>query len=70
MPTALKNAGGERDRLVTSERRFIDNGTEKIVDFKREVCSSAVKSKSSVIINQNGIGPMSLDILALRRAKR
>lgn len=70
-----KNAE-ERDRLVTSERKFIDDRVQKIVELKRKVCSGADKNKSFVIINQKGIDPMSLDvlakdgILALRRAKR
>ena len=61
---------------MTSERKFIDDRVQKIVELKRKVCSSADKSKSFVIINQKGIDPMSLDvlakdgILALRRAKR
>lgn len=70
-----KNAE-ERDRLVTSERKFIDDRVQKIVDLKRQVCSGDEKNKSFVIINQKGIDPFSLDvlakegILALRRAKR
>jgi len=69
---------------VESERRFVDAKLKKIVDFKNLVCDDAVdasgkknaKPKNFVIINQKGIDPMSLDvlakngILALRRAKR
>lgn len=70
-----KNAE-ERDRLVASERKFIDDRVQKIVELKRKVCSGDDKNKSFVIINQKGIDPLSLDvlakegILALRRAKR
>lgn len=70
-----KNAE-ERDRLVTSERKFIDDRVQKIVELKRKVCSGEDKDKSFVVINQKGIDPLSLDvlakdgILALRRAKR
>ncbi|CAF1144271.1 unnamed protein product [Adineta steineri] len=70
-----KNAE-ERDRLVTSERKFIDDRVQKIVELKRKVCSSDDKNKTFVIVNQKGIDPFSLDILAkdgilaLRRAKR
>ncbi|CAF0976753.1 unnamed protein product [Rotaria magnacalcarata] len=70
-----KNAA-ERDRLVTSERKFIDDRVEKIVELKRKVCSGDDKNKTFVVINQKGIDPFSLDvlakegILALRRAKR
>jgi len=70
-----KNAE-ERDRLVSSERKFIDDRVQKIVELKRQVCSGDNKDKSFVVINQKGIDPLSLDvlakegILALRRAKR
>ncbi|KAI1421759.1 T-complex protein 1 [Xylaria sp. FL1777] len=64
----------QRDKLVESERRFVDAKLKKIVELKKEVCDS--DSKSFVVINQKGIDPLSLDvlakngILALRRAKR
>jgi T-complex protein 1 subunit zeta len=70
----------QREKLVESERRFIDAKLQKIVALKDLVCDQAVDSKEKkrnlVIINQKGIDPMSLDILAkngilaLRRAKR
>ncbi|KAH7325030.1 TCP-1/cpn60 chaperonin family-domain-containing protein [Stachybotrys elegans] len=65
----------QREKLVESERRFIDAKLKKIVELKKEVCGNDGK-KSFVIINQKGIDPLSLDvlakngILALRRAKR
>ncbi|TCD63049.1 T-complex protein 1 subunit zeta [Steccherinum ochraceum] len=70
----------QREKLVESERRFTDAKCRKIVEFKNLVCDQAVgskeKKKNFVIINQKGIDPLSLDILAkngilaLRRAKR
>ena len=69
----------QREKLVESERRFTDAKCKKIVDFKNLVCDQAVGSKEKknfVVINQKGIDPLSLDILAkngilaLRRAKR
>ncbi|KAL1691490.1 chaperonin Cpn60/TCP-1 family [Schizophyllum commune] len=70
----------QREKLVESERRAVDNKVRKIIEFKNLVCDQAVDSKEKrknfVIINQKGIDPMSLDmlakngILALRRAKR
>ncbi|KAL6308209.1 chaperonin-containing T-complex zeta subunit Cct6 [Sparassis latifolia] len=70
----------QREKLVESERRFTDMKCRKIVELKNLVCDKAVdakeKPKNFVIINQKGIDPMSLDILAkngilaLRRAKR
>ncbi|KAI1796520.1 chaperonin-containing T-complex zeta subunit Cct6 [Ganoderma leucocontextum] len=69
----------QREKLVESERRFTDAKCKKIVDFKNLVCDQAVggnEKKNFVVINQKGIDPLSLDILAkngilaLRRAKR
>ncbi|TFK54087.1 chaperonin-containing T-complex zeta subunit Cct6 [Heliocybe sulcata] len=70
----------QREKLVESERKFTDAKCRKIVEFKNMVCDQAVdskeKKKNFVVINQKGIDPMSLDILAkngilaLRRAKR
>lgn len=65
----------QRDKLVESERKFVDERVRKIVDLKNTVCGTD-GSKGFVIINQKGIDPLSLDILAkndilaLRRAKR
>ncbi|CCK67957.1 chaperonin-containing T-complex subunit CCT6 KNAG_0A02680 [Huiozyma naganishii CBS 8797] len=65
----------QRDKLAASERRFVDEKLAKIIDLKNEVCGTDANS-GFVIINQKGIDPMSLDvlakhnILALRRAKR
>lgn len=64
----------QRDKLVESERKFIDARVKKIVEFKESVCAGT--DKGFVIISQKGIDPMSLDVLAkhgifaLRRAKR
>jgi T-complex protein 1 subunit zeta len=69
------NSAAQRDKLVASERRFVDEKLKKIVALKNEVCGDDPK-KSFVLINQKGIDPLSLDvlvkngILALRRAKR
>ncbi|KAM3069997.1 T-complex protein 1 subunit zeta [Clarireedia jacksonii] len=65
----------QRDKLVESERRFVDEKLRKIVELKKEVCGND-PNKGFVIINQKGIDPLSLDVLvkngifALRRAKR
>ena len=70
----------QREKLVESERKFTDERVKKIVELKNLVCDQATdskeKRKSFVVINQKGIDPLSLDILAkngilaLRRAKR
>lgn len=74
------NSAEQREKLVESERRFIDAKLRKIVELKKHVCDQDVSEgkdqKSFVIINQKGIDPLSLDVLAkngimaLRRAKR
>ncbi|KAL2045513.1 hypothetical protein N7G274_001941 [Stereocaulon virgatum] len=69
------SSADQREKLVESERRFVDDKLRKIVELKKEVCGSDPK-KGFVIINQKGIDPLSLDVLvkngifALRRAKR
>ncbi|KAF8332633.1 chaperonin-containing T-complex zeta subunit Cct6 [Cantharellus anzutake] len=74
----------QREKLVESERRFVDAKLKKIVELKKLVCDQPIdetgktksKPKNFVVINQKGIDPLSLDILvkngilALRRAKR
>eukprot|EP00531_Pseudo-nitzschia_arenysensis_P020939 CAMPEP_0116149734 /NCGR_PEP_ID=MMETSP0329-20121206/19133_1 /TAXON_ID=697910 /ORGANISM="Pseudo-nitzschia arenysensis, Strain B593" /LENGTH=526 /DNA_ID=CAMNT_0003646123 /DNA_START=76 /DNA_END=1653 /DNA_ORIENTATION=+ len=63
----------EREKLVESERKWLDERCKQIIDFKRSVCKD---DESFVIINQKGVDPLSLDIFAkegilcLRRAKR
>merc|ERR1712072_1291620 len=65
----------QRDRLVESERKFTDEKVKKIIELKKKVCTEDNK-KTFVLINQKGIDPPSLEmlahenIIALRRAKR
>jgi len=65
----------EREKLVTAERKFIEDRVAKIIELKKSVCTKE-NGKSFVVINQKGIDPFSLDalakegILGLRRAKR
>lgn len=69
------SSADQREKLVESERRFVDEKLRKIVELKKEVCGNDPK-KGFVLINQKGIDPLSLDVLvkngifALRRAKR
>lgn len=66
----------DREKLVASERKFTDEQCRKVIELKRKVCGEGSKAKSFVVINQKGIDPLSLDmlakenILALRRAKK
>jgi len=63
----------EREKLVESERKWLDERCKQVVDFKRTVCK---EGETFVIINQKGVDPLSLDIFAkegilcMRRAKR
>ncbi|KAG7155022.1 T-complex protein 1 subunit zeta-like [Homarus americanus] len=67
-------SAGERDKLVTAEREFIENRVNKVIELKKKVCAG--NNNTFVVINQKGIDPMSLDMLAkegimgMRRAKR
>jgi T-complex protein 1 subunit zeta len=65
----------EREKLAIAERDFIEQRVKKVIELKRKVCPPG-SGKSFVVINQKGIDPYSLDMLAkegiigLRRAKR
>jgi T-complex protein 1 subunit zeta len=67
------STAAEREKLVESERKWLDERCRKIVEFKRSVC---INNETFCIINQKGADPLSLDmfakegILCLRRAKR
>merc|ERR1719265_1355528 len=69
------NSSEQRDKLVESERRFTDEKVKKIIELKRQVCTDENK-KTFVLLNQKGIDPPSLEmlarenIIALRRVKR
>ncbi|KAL0846191.1 hypothetical protein Bca101_019437 [Brassica carinata] len=64
----------QREAMVTAERRSVDERVKKIIELKNKVCAG--NDNSFVIINQKGIDPPSLDLLAregiiaFRRAER
>ena len=64
----------QREKLIASERAFTDEKVMKIVELKKKLCDG--NNKNLVVINQKGIDPPSLEILAregiigIRRAKR
>jgi len=64
----------QREKLIASERTHTDELCRQVVELKRKVCDGT--DKNFVVINQKGIDPLSLDILAkeniiaLRRAKK
>ena len=66
---------GQREKMVDAERQFTDEKVKQIIALKRQVCTQE-NGHTFVIINQKGIDPLSLDMLAkegilgLRRAKR
>ena len=74
--TFFYSSAEEREKLVSSERQFTDDKVRKIVDLKNRVCVGDKKDWGFVVVNQKGIDPPSLDMLAregmmaLRRAKR
>jgi T-complex protein 1 subunit zeta len=71
--TIVYKSAEEREKLVASERAFIDERCKRIVELKEKVCTNG---EGFLLYNQQGIDPNSLDILAkanimaLRRAKR
>ena len=69
----------QREKLLKSEHQATDALCQKIIALKREVCDSEEGKKNNrhfMVINQKGIDPLSLDLLAregilgLRRAKK
>jgi T-complex protein 1 subunit zeta len=64
----------QREKLIASERAFTDDKVLKIIELKKKLCDGT--NKNFVIINQKGIDPPSLELLAregiigIRRAKR
>lgn len=74
--TFFYSSAEEREKLVASERQFTDDKVRKIIDLKNRVCSGDKKDWGFVVVNQKGVDPPSLDmlakegIIALRRAKR
>merc|ERR1712142_993150 len=65
----------DREKLVTAERKFIEDRVQKIIELKEKVCTKE-NGKTFVVINQKGVDLFSLDafakegMMALRRAKR
>jgi T-complex protein 1 subunit zeta len=74
------STASEREALVESERKWLDERCRKIIHFKRSVCNrddstnsntnsnsnddDANIKKSFCIINQKGVDPLSLDMFA------
>jgi len=52
----------QREKLIASERQFTDDKVMKIVELKRKLCEGT--NKNFIVVNQKGIDPPSLEILA------
>merc|ERR1719446_1181265 len=67
------NSAEQRQKMVDAERKWVDDRTQLVLDLKKAACGP---DETLVLINQKGIDPLALDmlakegILALRRAKR
>ena len=65
----------QKAKMAEAERAVTDQRVQAIIDLKSKVCTKD-NGKSFVVVNQNGIDPISLEMLArhhifaLRRAKR
>jgi len=68
------SSADQREKLIASERQFTDDKVMKIVELKRKLCDGT--NKNFVVVNQKGIDPPSLEILArdgiigIRRCKK
>jgi T-complex protein 1 subunit zeta len=66
----------QREKLAQAERDVVAHQVEKILQLKRQVCDGANAETGFLVVNQKGISPDALDLLAregimaLRRAKR
>lgn len=64
----------QRESMVAAEREYTDKRVREVIALKKKVCDGT--DKTFVVINQKGIDPLSLDLLAkegimaLRRCKR
>ena len=65
----------DREKLVTAERKFINDRVHMIIELKKKLCTKE-NGKTFVVINQKGVDPFSLDafakegMMALGRANR
>merc|ERR1712106_912950 len=60
----------DREKLVTAERKFIEDRVQKIIELKKKLCTKE-NGKTFVVINQKGVDPFAQEgMMALRRAKR
>lgn len=66
----------QRKDMAEKEHMFVDKRVEAIIKLKNEVCTGENADNGFLVVNQKGIDPLALDMLAragimgLRRAKR
>ncbi|CAA6659394.1 unnamed protein product [Spirodela intermedia] len=58
----------QREKMVAAERRQVDERVRKIIELKDKVCGGT--DNNFVVINQKGIDPPSLDLLARAGSKK
>merc|ERR1712087_1048839 len=51
----------QREKMVEAERKWVDDKTKLVLDLKRKACAP---DETLVLINQKGIDPLALDMLA------
>lgn len=52
----------QREKLMQSERKFVDERCMKIIELKRKICEDG--KHNFVVLNQKGIDPICLDMFA------
>jgi T-complex protein 1 subunit zeta len=66
---------GMKEKMARAERKNVEDRAQEIINLKRQLCTPE-NGKNFVVINQKGMDPYALDLLArehiigLRRAKR
>ena len=55
------NNADQREKMVQAERKWVDDKTQLVLDLKRKACK---EGETLVLINQKGIDPLALDMLA------
>jgi T-complex protein 1 subunit zeta len=72
----MYKSAAQRQEMADKEHRFVDERVEQIIKLKQLVCSGDKEDYGFLVVNQKGIDPLALDMLAkhnimgLRRAKR
>jgi T-complex protein 1 subunit zeta len=74
--TMMYKSAAQRQEMADKEHRFVDERVAHIIALKQLVCAGDKAHYGFLVVNQKGIDPLALDMLAkhnilgLRRAKR